>query len=426
MKLVGGMSWQLGLVCVLALLLANTCLADWRAHEIEQLNGTAPRIKATAQFQIITQSKEWDKLGQVTYPYMVYMPEQDKLLMLLMWESETHAGIMSSSDGGATWTKPKGISAGRRAAPPIVWNIGLTYLGCGKAVLKDVVDNKYRFSYDYGESWDYSVTAPPCKDGEPFYEDSPFFVDRDRNTGSVTRLWATGKKPGLPGLVRHSDDGGHTWSQARHIPQWGNTGEIILHRANNGNIVAACRVNLPATAGKIDTFSGLGVSVSRDNGQTWSDLNYLYLFGRHMSSMVTLANGDIVLTYVAQEGYVNTVDGYKQFGIEAVVSHDNGLTWDLDHRYLLAVWKGNATRSSGTYWHYAPQRTATVLLPDGSLVTAFGTVSIWGVGLVRWRVNDEELSPDTTIRDAPFDSDARNVFDPKISDYAMAIPDQAE
>ncbi len=427
------MSWQLGLVCGLGLLLSNVCLADWRAHEIEQLNGTAPRIKATAQIQIIT--LPWEAWQPVYYPYMVYMPEQDKLLMQLMWGQEMKTSVASSTDGGATWTKPKYIGDG--------WGIGLTYLGGGKAVFKSRRDNRYWFSDDYGESWDHSVPVPPCEDGEPFYEDSPFLVDRDPNTGSVIRLWASGKKPGQACLVRHSDDGGHTWSPCRHIPQWGRTGEIVLHRANNGNIVAACRVNtLPVQQeGKIDHYSGLGVSVSRDNGQTWSDLNILYAWGRHMSSMVNLGNGDIVLTYVVRLGYVHTPDGYPQFGIEAVVSDDNGLTWDLDHRYLLAVWRGNRKAPAGIYpaWLAGPQRTATVLLPDGSLVTAFGTgyrnktthgqgskKSPQDIGLVRWRVHDEQLSPDTTIRDAPFDSDVRNVFDPKISEYAMTDPDLAE
>ncbi len=418
MKLAGSMSWQLGLVCILGLLLSSVCLADWRAHQIEQLNGTAPRIKATAQVQIIT--LPWD-MGAVYYPYMIYMPEKDKLLMQLLWGQEIKTGVVSSTDGGATWTRPKYVGDG--------WSKGLTYLEGGNAVLTR--DKKYWFSDDYGESWDHSVPVRPCEDGEPFNEDSPFLVDRDPNTGSVTRLWATGKKPGQACLLRHSDDGGHTWSQARHIPEWGRTGEIVLHRANNGNMLAACRLNLPQDVGTMDHISGLGVSVSRDNGQTWSDLNVIFGWGRHMSSMVNLANGDIVLTYVVRMGYVATADGYAQFGIEAVVSHDNGLTWDLDHRYLLAVWKGRNANAS-------PQRTATVLLPDGSLVTAFGTGyrskgsqglrthSPQDIGLVRWRVNDEELSPDTTIRDAPFDSDVRNVFDPKISEYAMTDPDQAE
>lgn len=32
------------------------------------------------------------------------------------------------------------------------------------------------------------------------------------------------------------------------------------------------------------------------------------------------------MTYVVRKGYVNTADGFPQFGIEAVVSRDNGQT----------------------------------------------------------------------------------------------------
>jgi hypothetical protein len=31
---------------------------------------------------------------------------------------------------------------------------------------------------------------------------------------------------------------------------------------------------------------------------------------------------------------------------------------------------------------------------------------------MKWRVNDHPTNADRTIADAPFDSDARNVFDP--------------
>jgi len=354
------------------------------------------------------------------------MPEKDKLLMLVTWGQETKSGVSSSDDRGATWTQPRSLGDG--------WGIDLTYLGGGKAVLKR--GKRYWFSDDYGERWDRSVPASPCDDGKPFYEDSPFLVDLDSETGRVRRLWATGKKAGLACLLRYSDDEGRSWSRCRHIPQWGKTGEIVLHRAGNGNIIAACRLNLPQFEGKIDHHSGLGVSVSKDNAQTWSDLSILYAWGRHMSSMVTLEDDDIVLTYVVRKGYIDTDDGYPQFGIEAVVSQDNGLTWDLDHRYLLAVWKGNRKGPKG--WLASPQRTATVLLPDGSLLTAFGTGfrnkgrqgkrthSPQDIGLVRWRANDCRLSPDRTMTKAPFDSKLRNVFDPRISKYAMADPDQAE
>lgn len=406
------------LVGLVGLSLADPCLADWETHQIEQLNGKAPRIKSKAEIQIVfSEEEDWRKkeLGKVHYPYMVYMPEKDRLLMLVNWEKpRVNAGICTSDNGGRTWTKPKSLVDS--------WAVGLTYLGGGNAILlsqKSITgpSDKYWFSRDYGKSWPESEAAPGTN-GKPFYEDSQFLVDKDSKTGRVTRLWATGKAPGQACLVRYSDDMGRTWSPCRHIPQWGRTGEIILHRADNGTLIAACRVNLPQFEGKIDHFSGLGVSVSKDNGQTWSELNILYAWGRHMSSMVTLENGHIVLTYVVRKGYLDTADGYPQYGIEAVVSYDNGETWDLDHRYLLAVWKSSRkNKSSG---RASAQRTATVLLPDGSLLTAFGAWYV-NVGLVHWRVHEQELSADTTISDAPFDSAVRNVVAPRISRFAEQV-----
>ncbi len=41
-------------LCLMSLGLSNGCAGEWKTHEIEQLNGKAPRIKSTAQIQIIT------------------------------------------------------------------------------------------------------------------------------------------------------------------------------------------------------------------------------------------------------------------------------------------------------------------------------------------------------------------------------------
>ena len=394
----------------------------WTAHVVERLNGKASRIKSPAGIQVI--SKRWN-LGAVYYPYLTYFPIKNRLLMQLMWGQQIKTGIVYSDNGGATWSRPTPIGDG--------WSTGLTLLNGGQAVLKR--DKRYWFTEDYGVSWDRSVSAPPCRDGKLFNEDSPFFVDRDAKTGRVTRLWATGKKRGLACLLRTSDDDGNTWSECRHISQWGRTGEVILHRARNGNLIAACRTMLPKFEGKIDHHSGLGVSVSKDNGQTWSQLNILYAWGRHMSSMVTLADGTIVLSYVVRKGYVDTTDGFPQFGIESVISRDHGITWDLDNRYLLAVWQGNRKRVEENSWYASPQRTATVLLPDGSLITAFGTGyrnkgkqgkrthSPQDIAVVRWRVNDRKVSTDRTIANAPVDSKLRNVFDPAVATYALSDPD---
>ncbi len=63
-----------------------------------------------------------------------------------------------------------------------------------------------------------------------------------------------------------------------------------------------------------------------------------------------------------------------------------------------------------------------VQLPDGSLLTAFGTgfrneptepLCKLDVCLVRWRVRNQPVSTDRTLRDASFDSGVRNKFEPE-------------
>jgi hypothetical protein len=90
----------------------------------------------------------------------------------------------------------------------------------------------------------------------------------------------------------------------------------------------------------MDHYEGLGISISKDDDRTWSAVNKLYDYGRHHPSMILLPNQGIVMTYVVRLGYVDDRNGFPQFGIEAVVSHDHGVTWDLDHRSLLHVWSG--------------------------------------------------------------------------------------
>jgi len=93
--------------------------------------------------------------------------------------------------------------------------------------------------------------------------------------------------------------------------------------------------------------------------------------------------------------------------------------------YLLHVlhhWVGHI-REGPTAWCPSSQATSTVLLPDGSLLTAFGTgyrcqdivkgqPAPRDVGLVKWRLNPSALTAETRLRDAPFDLDLRNVYDP--------------
>ncbi len=182
------------------------------------------------------------------------------------------------------------------------------------------------------------------------------------------------------------------------VPQWLGVNEVNLIQASNGDLVAACRTDYPTRFAhhKLDHFGGLAVSNSKDEGKTWSDLKPLYEWGRHHPSMVSMPNGDVVMTYVVRLGYPATHDGFPQFGVEAVLSHDHGQTWDKEHRYILATWVGNIT--GATAWFCSVQSTSTVLLPDGMLLTVFGTgfrnlaatkVCKMDVAMVRWHLNPQ-------------------------------------
>ena len=90
--------------------------------------------------------------------------------------------------------------------------------------------------------------------------------------------------------------------------------------------------------------------------------------------------------------------------------------------HMLHHWIGHI-KEGPTSWYPSSQATSTILLPDGSLLTAFGTgyrcqEMVKGqpaprdVGLVKWRLNISPVNGETRLRDAPFDSDLRSVYDP--------------
>lgn len=406
--------------------------AEWKPHTVRQRNGAAVEIHIPAKMQIVTES--WNRV--VAVPYLVYMPEKDRLLMLVCCDYPHRAMTLSSNDHGVTWTKPAHVHVDRAGKPDIGMGVGLTYLGRGKAVV-NCGDRRW-FSKDYGASWDTSLPIAPMPSGRPWNAWDPLLVERDPATGAVTHLTETGYDMNLAvyqaakggdysfGHLRFSADEGRTWSKAVQVPQWKGVSEVALLRAANGDLVAACRTDIPPKfkGQTLDHYEGLGVSISKDRGVTWSAVKKLYAWGRHHPSLLPMPNGDVLMTYVVRLGYVVAPNGMPQFGIEAVTSHDHGATWDLDHRYILHCWVGNRPASDTNAWWASSQATSSVLLPDGSVLTAFGTgyrshpgaaanqPTPRDVGLVLWRLGEHPLNGDQTIRSAPVDSDLRNLFNP--------------
>ena len=412
-------------VVLLGMLTTLPAYGQWNPHNVRFLNKAGHETAVPAKMQIV--SEPWNRVAVV--PYMVYMPEKDRVLMLVGCDGPHHAEVLSSDDHGRTWSAPRRILFDEKGKGIDGLGTSLTYLGNGKVLF--VMGDARWASNDFGQTWKKLSAVAKTHDGKPWYRWDPIWVDRDPKTGRILRLIETGytwveppevEKRCQWAYIRFSTDTGKTWTESIRVPQWKCVNEVTLIRAANGDLVAACRTDIPPSRKNewIDHFEGLGVAFSKDDGKTWSDVTKLYDWGRHHPSLVLMPDGRIVMTHVVRKGYVDTPDGFPQFGIEAVVSADDGRTWDLDHKYILHGWSGN--RKDVNKWWSSCQATSTVLLPDGSLLTAFGTgyriPSTGGaeprdVGLVHWRLSDAPVDDDRTIRDAPIDSDTRNVFDPK-------------
>lgn len=410
----------------------KTPAGAWKDQAVRQMNGSGKERTRPGKTQIV--SEPWNRVAAV--PYIVYMPEKNRLLMLMSCDYPHRPMVSHSDDLGASWSEPRLVYDSDVSDGVHHVAVSLTYLSGGKALMSVEGKTKRYLTSDYGETWAELSGVDPCPNGTPWYQWDQYLVDRDKKTGKVTRVAETGysydtQPPVSQGYIRFSKDEGRTWSKGITVPQWKGVNEVALGRANNGDMIAACRTDEPEKYRKmnLDHFSSLGVSVSKDNGSTWSELKMLYEFGRMHPSLVTLPNGDIVMTYVVRRGYTDDSEGYLRFGIEAVVSRDNGRTWDLDHKYILATWSSN--RKGPDAWWGSSQSTSSVLLPDGSILTAFGTgyrsqpvpadkmpgkpqlPSPRDIGLVSWKPDSKVgLSADTTISNAPYDSELRNLFDP--------------
>ena len=391
----------------------------WQRHTICQYSqyvqeGTR---KIPALLQMPTEHLDYTS----EIPYLVYMPEKDRLLILVTAGENPCPSLMFSDDHGATWTDPKPMHPDVKSGMGM--GVGLAYLGKGKVMLSieqmflqvmakntfEVASELFRrfFSDDFGETWNRSAPMPGPGDGLAKHEWDPPFIDRDPDSGDVLRIISTAYQYAAfygphydpyRGCLRISTDLGQTWSADDMVPQWRGLSETALVRAANGDLVAACRTDwleehqyYQHAVIDSDHYMGLGHSISKDNGQTWSDVKILYRYGRHHPSMVVLPNDDIVMSYVVRKGYPKHPSGHDRYGIEAIVSHDHGQSWD-SQPYILHTW--SATRKDKHAWWASSQSTSTVLLPDGDILTSFSTGVRCGpdgaprdVGLIRWTMD---------------------------------------
>ncbi len=390
--------WSLLSLAVAALLAtgASAQAAEsqgWQESQIKQGDGQGGWILKPAQKQVLRGGGGFG-LAQVDNGEVVCMGIKGKTE-----DGKEITVIAFSSDRGETWTDTEEL-AGITGRPMM-----LAYLGKGNLTFTaapDFTDSIRYFSNDYGRTWSEGIAEQPASNGRPWHNEGNPLIDRDAQ-GIATAMAETGYNyaPGTwpvepcDAFFRWSRDGGETWIDEVKPEAWRwqatyqgklytrSVCEGSLVRAKNGWLVAALRTDLhPAhIVYNTDNLCGTAVSLSKDNGRTWSPLRMLYTAGRHHATLLRMPNGDLVMTYVVRDDMRGTELASNRKGCEAVISHDNGLTWNLDRSYILDEFEFFDEEDP---YKCVCGHQYSILLDDGSILTTYSNYRK-GPILIRWR-----------------------------------------
>lgn len=374
----------------------------FKEHHVLQLDGKGGLIGHPAQYRFLP------KFGDCTVvPFGLCSFDNGDILLLgasstgkrpdFQGGEETVAAI--STDGGESWSEYQSIGFGR----PVM----TTYLGGGSVSYCDgglmtEDGSMICYSHDYGRTWGERIEVQKAPDGKNFSPEGSPLVDRDENGNAVCIGWTGQTFPdgwsfdkAIGGCVRWSDDRGHTWRDHQWPEEWiwpdtfeGKTfergcGEGAMIRAANGNIVAAIRTDMLAQfiGYHYDNFEGTGISISKDDGKTWSPVEHLLEAGRMHANLVRLPNDDLVMTVIRRLDMRDGRHASYRRGCDALISHDNGESWNVDRMYILDEWPHD---DPDLWYGCVNGHLYSVSLGDGSILTAYGHYA-YGGGMIKWR-----------------------------------------
>ena len=408
---------------------AQAALSQWQPHFVKQGDGAGGFVYRDAQIQILTKpaTPPWTLGGNTINIIpdiggMVQMSNGDIALTGRLLTSKGTDGVIAfSSDGGATWGAWQSMADGASLTTEVLAEYAPGTLRVG--------GSSRRLSTDFGQTWPVSTFSPPnASNGEPWRMSGNVAIDRD-GFGNPTRIMeiAWTLDGGFPpanetidfnGHFRYSLDSGATWQGEVEPAQWKRVeldefsnpftrgvSEGSVVRAANGDLVATLRTDMsPIYFNKPnnDSLEGVGVSISSDNGATWSNVNILYSAGRQQANIHKLPNGDLVMTIINRDDIRGSITGTStdlttnMRGADALISRDNGQTWNLNERFTLDAFEF-LDSDPNQWFNGAVGNVSSDVLDDGTMLTAYGNYLIdngqRAIVLVNWDPNAPTVSP---------------------------------
>ncbi|MCH2126139.1 MAG: glycoside hydrolase [Pirellulaceae bacterium] len=270
-------------------------------------------------------------------------------------QEERGCFISYSDDEAYTWSQPIQFHRGLERPQPV-------FLGGSKLLLLPMDDDGFlSFSDDNGVTWKDKHPFPRLPDGRITYHKGSVLVEEDVISAV---FYVEGEPRGSVGwsaysLLRRSRDAGRTWNEGIWLPPEWHTSEGSIARAADGALVVSLRTAQPD---KYPSFSDhwrrITTARSMDEGRTWSDHQVHFKYGKVHSDLIRLQDGRLLMTYAARMG---ELENKIYHGIEAVISRDDGKTWDWSRRFTLFRWA----------MHQSMHSPCSLQLKDGRILTLF-------------------------------------------------------
>ena len=370
---------------------------SWKEHHTWHGNGKGGFTSRPARYQFLPQHN-----GAKVTPYGLAQMDNGEIILVGSTTVEggrSAAVIAFSDDLGETWSDY--IHPEHPCTHPMM----LIYFGHGDLAFRSSWEPSgphYFVSHDYGRTWPEKRPVAPSSDGLPIACEGSPLVDRD-SQGIATAIAETGQTAlFVGGIYQHcrgclhwTRDQGRTWEDFSYPDAWlwhetfdGKTsergsGEGALIRAANGDLVAMMRMDCEGRYTKYayDQFEGLGVSISGDEGRSWSPIRRVCEAGRMHANLVRLPNNDLIMTAIRRMDHRGGKLASYRRGCDAFVSHDHGQTWDQEEMIVLDDWPHH---DPNDWYGSVCGHLYSVVLSDASVLTGYSKHDVGGV-LIHWQ-----------------------------------------
>jgi len=373
--------------------------AGMKEHFVRQGDGAGGWSVRPASYRILSLGKE-----KIVFPYGIHRMDNEQLILLagLHQGADRYSCVAAfSEDLGETWSDVRDTGVYGRPVATAFFGGG-TIVFANETMSRRDLSPQWTMSDDCGRTWRTVALVSPSPDGHSVFSEGDVLVEKTGAAGKHRMMQTAAYHTNFPvgrhtAYVRSSIDYGRTWIDESSPREWiwethhkgrrfeRSVCEGTLARARNGWLVAALRTDMPPRyfdSPNNDSLMGLATSVSKDDGKSWSPLTILYDAGRHHPNLLVMPGGRMVMTYIVRADVRNgKLVSYRR-GCEAVVSHDNGLTWDVGRTCPLDEYEF----FDGEMWYNAEAgHLSSTLLADGSILTVYGNHLSRGCALIRWR-----------------------------------------